>query len=430
MNNKIKLRDLALFVVSLIIILLPIARILIIKWNNLFLLDFAAYCSVSRALFSGNNPFPNHMEVLMVSFGKDVPIVYPGQMLLFALPSFLWGNTVQVAYLALNILLVWVLTAWTLVRSCGYEWKDIVQPGLKQFLFAICASCFMSSFNVMQTMRIGQIPVVLAFCLYSIFWLKKQNYLRSIAFALIAVAKYSCLTVFAPLLFAKGHRRFCIFAFSIFVFLSISPVFCGNNLMEVYRGYSEAVVNIFKPGSVNHYSSIGVNLCHLGFFKNVFLNQFLKVLFICPVIWMLCRERKTRCISDTALLLALSVTMLVSYHVLHDATLIFPLFFIRLFAFAKEKNWLLFVITALFPVYLLVPGRIIEWFASVFGRIPHIDSIVYLSNPMWNVHYHNLYPISSVYTILLALWSLYLYRHVNNTYCFDIDDSERLKCRS
>lgn len=51
---------------SVVVLLMPIARVVSAKLHNLFLLDFAAYCAVSRALFSGQNPFPDHMEVRRV----------------------------------------------------------------------------------------------------------------------------------------------------------------------------------------------------------------------------------------------------------------------------------------------------------------------------------------------------------------------------
>ena len=405
---------------SVVVLLMPIARVVSAKLHNLFLLDLAAYCAVSRALFSGQNPFPDHMEVLMFSFGRDVPIVFPGQMLVFALPGFMWSDALQIGYIAVNVVLVWFLTALTLVRACGYTWSDVLRPGPRQLLFSVCATLFMSSWSVMQTMRLGQIPVILALCLYGIFWLPRLGFLRPFAFALIAVAKYSVLTVFAPLLFFKGHVKLCLVAFAIFVGLALSPAVCGNNLAEVYGGYSEAVVKLFQPGGVNHYGMTGITSCHLGFFRIGWLNHVMKCIAFCPVVWLLWRERRSPCISDTALLLAFSLTMLVSYHSLHDYTLVFPLFIIRLFAFAKEKDWCSFGVTALFPAYLIVPGSLIERTASVIGRIPGIGSVVQLSNPAWNPNCHDLFPLTAIFAIALAVWSLHLYRRVGNPYLFEL----------
>ena len=48
------------------------------------LIDFASYSAISRALFEGINPFPDHHDVLFCRYqwGQTVPI---GQMLLFSL---------------------------------------------------------------------------------------------------------------------------------------------------------------------------------------------------------------------------------------------------------------------------------------------------------------------------------------------------------
>ncbi len=418
--NDSKMRRTLFALSSLFVLILPLVRIAGAKLHDLHLLDFAAYCAVSRALFSGQNPFPDHMEVLMFSFGRDVPIVFPGQMLVFALPGFIWSDALQIGYIALNVLIVWFLTALTMVRACGYAWRDVLRPGHRQFVFAVCASLFMSSWSVKQTMWLGQIPVILAFCLYGMFWLPRLGFLRPFAFALIAVAKYSILTVFAPLLFFKGHVRLCLVAFAVFIALSLSPVLCGNNLAEVYGGYCEAVVRLFQPGGVNHYGMTGITSCHLGFFKIGWLNLVMKLAALCPVVWLLRRERNSPRVSDTALLLAFSLTMLVSYHSLHDYTLVFPLFIIRLHAFAREGNWRLFCATALFPAYLITPGRVIERTASVIGSIPGLGSVIQLSNPSWNPDCHDLFPLTALFAIALAVWSLHLYRRVGNPCMFEL----------
>ena len=85
------------FFAAVLLIAAPLAKsVLDICRYELMLPDFTAYCAVSRALFEGKNPFPDHYEVLfetISSWGGTVPIVYPGQMLFFALPGFLWGQT-------------------------------------------------------------------------------------------------------------------------------------------------------------------------------------------------------------------------------------------------------------------------------------------------------------------------------------------------
>lgn len=405
---------------SVLLLVLPIIRIICISRGHVYLMDFGAYCAVSKALFSGCNPFPDHTEVLMLPFGKDVPIVYPGQMLLFALPGHFWGQAVQIAYLVLNIMIVWFITGLTLVKACGFNWRDFAHLGPRQLLFAFCSFAYMSSWSVMQTMRIGQIPVILALCLYGMLWLPMPGFLRPLLFAAIAVMKYSILTVFAPLLFFKGYVRFCLVAFAVFVALSLSPALCGHSLMELYPDYMEAVVRTFRPEGVNHYCQSGITCCHLGFLRTGVLNQILKGVAFLPALWLFWRERKAPCMSDTALLFAFSLTMLISYHQLHDYTLVFPLFMIRLVAFAREGKWGYFFTTALFPAYLLVPGRLIERTASIIGGIPGMDSIFYLSNPLWNPTCRNLFPLTAFYAIALAIWSWHLYTRVENTYKFEL----------
>ena len=401
--------------------LIPILRILIVKWRDIWLIDFAAYSAVSRALFEGNNPFPNHGSVLFCSFGSSVPIVYPGQMILFALPGFLWGNAVQFGFLFLNIAIVFFLTALTLVKACDYQWRELWTPGKKQLIYALCCFAFLFSSNTMNIMRTGQIVLVLALCMYCMFWGLASQSIRTLLFAFIALTKYSVLPVFAPLLFFKRHWKLCFSAFGIFLLFSISPILCGNNLVEVYSGYIQAVETLFQPGQVNHFN-MRPQMCHIGFFRFPIINHISKVIVICPILWLFWRERKTKKLSDTSFLLALSLTMLISYHGLYDISLIFPLLFIRLFDFAKKKQWFCFLITFLFLFYLLIPGSITLTFSSWLGSIPGIDSIVYLSDKPWGSHYQHVFPITPFFAIALTIWDLYLYLHVSTPYQFELSN--------
>lgn len=410
-------------VLSVILFLLPVARTIYVESKNgLYLIDLAAYCDVSRALFKGCNPFPDHLETLVIMGQNDVPIVYPGQMALFALPGFLWGHAVQIGYLALNFAIVFFLTGLTLVKACGYRWCDLRKPGWRQFVYALCCFCFFSSACVMNIMRLGQIVLVLALCLYALFWGPVSRWLRVVLFAFVAVTKYSVLPVVAPLLFFKGRRKLCIAAFSLFVFLSVSPVFCGNDLAEVYGGYYQAIGVLFQPGGVNHYDMSPL-MCHFGFFKIPVVNHVLKAVAICMILWLFWHERKTRHFSDTLLLLALSLTMLISYHAIHDLALIFPLLFIRLFDFAKKKQWFFFWGTAIFPLYLMIPGNVILTVSSWIGGIRGIGSVVYLSNHPWGSRFQHVFPVTPFFSAALALWSLYLYFRVKDPYCFEIPES-------
>ena len=406
------------FMASLILVSVAIGRIVYVKWGNLYLLDLSCYCAISKALWQGLNPFPDHMEVLMFSYGEHVPIVYPGQMLLFALPGFLWSDAFQIGYLILNIIGVILLTGVTLTRACGFQWRDLTSPGRRQFVFAVCCFVFFSSWNVMTTMRIGQISVLLAACFYGIFWLKWPAGGRSVLFSLVAVCKYSLLPVVAPLLFFKGHRKLCLVAFFIFLLFSLSPMLRGNSLRDIYVGYSQAVKVICSPGGVNHYDTQSV-LLHLAFFKKRLLNHILKSLCIGLILFLFWRERKSSCISDTLMLLGFSLTLLVCYHGIQDFSIVFPLFFIRLWYFAREKAWWRFGVTLFFPLYLCVPGRMLDMLASRIGAIPQLGTIVYLCDS-WNHQYHHLFPIHAIFAIGLALWSSFLYVTVKETYRFEI----------
>jgi len=405
------------FIASLLLFLLPLIRIFIIKARGLWLIDFAAYSAVSRALFEGSNPFPDNCDALFCQFGGTVPIVYPGHMLLFALPGFIWGDVIQIVYLVLNVAIIYFLTGLTLIKACGYKWRDLFVPGAKQLGYALCCFCFFSSNNVMTMMRTGQIVLILALCLYCMFWGPASRCLRVLLFAFIAVTKYSVLTVFAPLLFFKRHWKLCLTAFAVFLLLSVSPILCGNNLKEVYFGYFKAVGILFQPGQVNHFD-MSPQMCHLGFFKISIINHILKALVIGLVLWLFWRERKTGYFSDTLMMLALSCTMLISYHGLHDVSLLFPLFFIRLFDFARNRRWKLFCVTALFPLYLDIPGAVTLTVSSWLGKIPGVDAVVYLSNRPWGSNYMHVFPITPFFAVALALWSLYLYLHVKDPYLF------------
>lgn len=411
------------------IILVPVIS-LFLRVKNIckesLLCDLFAYSAISRALFEGKNPFPDHFDVLFYDgvhwLGGTVPIVYPGQMLFFVIPGYLWGEMIQMLYFCVTIGIVFLLIGLTFVKACGYQFHDLWMPGKKQLVYALCCCCCFLSCGTKDALEIGQIPILLSFCLYYMFWCPGRGRVsfgaRTFLFAFIAVAKYSLLTVFAPLLFFKGHWKICIAAFSIFLLLSIFPVFCGNNLLEIYTDYSNAVAITVQPGGINHFGTHPRGMCNLDFFRNPLINLFLKALVICAVLWLFWRERKKKYLSDTLLLFALSLTLLVSYHRIYDIIFVYPLFFIRLFDFARTKQWWLFGITVLFPLFLSLPRRLLFMLIPSWGGgIPGMDSLVYLTD---SPPYSHLFPIMPIFTTVLAFWSLYLYLHVKDPYRFEI----------
>ncbi len=414
---------------AIILFLLPLFRLNIVvrkESNSKWMADFAAYCIISRTLAEGKNPFPDHYELFggKYGWGKTVPIIYPGQMPFFALLGYLYGSTSKNIYLLLNIIIIYYLTGLTFVKACGFKWHDILEPGRKQIYYLLCCLSFLASCSFLEGIIVGQITIVLTFLLYWLFWGPASRCMRVLAFAFIAVAKYSLLPVIAPLLFFKGHWKLCLTAFALFIFFSVTPIFSGNNLIEVYKGYCTAVAITFQPGSINHYDS-NPAMCHLGFFKIQILNHFLKAIAIGIILWLFWKERKKRYVSDTLMLVGLSLTMLISYHKIYDISIVFPLFFIRLFDFAKTRQWLHFAITLLFPLFLNTPRTItFLMIPSWIGRlVPWAENIVYTYNNPWGTHYMHTLPCTPLFAIALTIWSLYLYLHVKEPYCFEIPPS-------
>ena len=188
--------------------------------------------------------------------------------------------------------------------------------------------------------------------------------------------------------------------------------------MEVYTEYLKAVSQTVQPGGINHYGTHPFGMCHLDCFKNPVIVYFFKALIICVVLWLFRREYKTKSVSDTLLLLSFSLTMLLCYHRIYDIVFVYPLFAIRLFDFARTRQWLLFGITVLFPLFLILPRKVsCEMIASLIGGIPGMNSLVYLTD---SEQYPHLFPIMVLFTIALTLWSLYLYLHVKDPYRFEI----------
>ncbi|MBR4252188.1 MAG: DUF2029 domain-containing protein [Kiritimatiellae bacterium] len=419
--------------------LLPVVRIAMIVHKGMWLVDFLQHAVISKTLFRGINPFPDNIAALnqagVFDFsGKElVPIAYPGQMPLFAWLGYCWSESLQIAFIALNVALSYVLIGLTLVRGCGFQWHDLFSCGRRQLAFGACCLCFFSSASVMNAMRSGQIVILLAFCLYAMFWCRADPSLGqapsppaplvlaacACLFAFAALAKYSVLTVLAPLLFFKGYRKLCVSAFLVFLLFSVSPAFRGNDLAEVYSGYSKAVGMFLQPGQSNHFGMNPV-MCHLDFFRFSAVNLALKAVAAGAILWLLLRESKNRRVTDTLLLAAFCLTMLVSYHGLHDLILLFPLLFIRLVDFARTRRWKLFWITLAFPLVLDLPGRTFLRISSWIGSVPRIGSAVYLvDNPFHSGCLH-VFPLAPVFMIALTVWSLYLYLKVENPYGFEL----------
>ena len=87
--------------------------------------------------------------------------------------------------------------------------------------------------------------------------------------------------------------------------------------------------------------------------------------------------------------------------------------------FALSSVVVLLMPIARFAPLLFFKGHV-KRTASVIGRIPWIGSLFQLSNPAWNPNCHDLFPLTAIFAIALAVWSLHLYRRVGNPYLFEL----------
>ncbi|MFA7231472.1 MAG: glycosyltransferase 87 family protein [Victivallaceae bacterium] len=379
------------------------------------LVDFICYLDCTMALLKGLDCYK--VSNLVLHKWDDPLIVYPGMTLYFIPWTFM---NVQISALTYYILTVSVTAASFvfIFKITGLLQKiNFRNPDQYTLFFFISGVLFINSSPVMMCLRHGQSPtwIILGILLFFYF---ENSYAKILTFGLIALMKYSMITILAPLLFVKKYYAICIYAFIVFVALSLYLVFCGFDPIQYYLHYIQVLSENVDSG-YNSFAVSGYNMLQIEFFRANYLNIICKLFFAALSVYILFIERKREGIGLNLLLLTFCISMLLCYHRFYDAGIIVLLLLVKMNFLFKKKDWSNLAICSAFCLFYLIPLDAVLHVSNYLGSYAILNKIFYTCT--FKKQYLHLLPVLSWSVIALTGYTFYLYKKTDDDFIFDLD---------
>ncbi len=366
-------------------------------------IDFNAYYDGSKAILNGANPYLQE-NLSLNDWGDSIPIIYPAFAIVFAPYLFTEPNISKIVFLSINIFAVFLIFFIVLnllqIKIISKFWETDVS--LMRYFFFIL---FLNSSPVLMALRLGQITsiaVLLIFLMFKNFSWK----VKSIFLAWATLLKYSLFPVLGLMILSKKKFKLAIFSIIIFIVISFTPVFFGHNLVEIYRNYADLLIKGMTGNGVNSFVTSGQDLLTFSFFRIEQINFYGKIFFVMIFLFSFYHNRKQKKIGLKFLLMLINITMVISYHRLHDLLFAVPVMISILFCLWERREYLQFGFLSLFMSFLIIPLSIIHNISNILGSFIEGNSYIYTVHFM---QWRTIFPVISIYMFLFVSYSMYLY---------------------
>jgi len=405
------------YVLLFCLLALTISRIIITHKDNP-LIDFVCHFDSSAAICNNLNPYDSKN---LKHFEWDCPpIVFPGTFLFFTplLPFDL--ELAKIIHLSLNIIAACCLVYLFFRKARMLNDFDYRKPDVKALLILFMAFIFLNSTPAIMSFRLGQntifLTLFLVLCLFC-----KNKWGSIILFSISAVSKYTMLTLLAPALFLKKNYLFCIVSFMVFMLFAISPVICGHNIITLYHNYAELVQKYISTG-FNTYAESGYSMLNIGYFKLNIINILGKLFFGLLAVYIIFRDRRQNSFGMNFLLSIMCITMLLSYHRLHDIHLIILLLLAEFYFFLINNDKINMLISAAFIIFFAAPFSLVLSVSHLIAKLPHVGDVFYTCN--YYLQNRDVFPLSAVVFLFLTIYSLYLYFFKKEDVIFELNENK------
>ncbi|MFA6101872.1 MAG: glycosyltransferase 87 family protein [Victivallaceae bacterium] len=390
---------------------------IILAFKNNSLVDFVCYVDTATAIWNNLDPYnPHNLKNLMLIGWTSPSIIFPGTFPLSA-PFIPFSLAVaKIIHLSLSIIAAYCLVFLFFKKARMLDNFDNKRPDVKAVLILFMAFIFLNSTPVMLTFRHGQntlfLTLFLVLCLYS-----PNKWSRIILFSLTAVSKYSMLTLLAPALFLKKNYLFCIVSFLVFLLFAISPALCGNNIIALYGRYAEILQESVSSG-FNTYAESGYSMLNIDFFKPNIINILAKLLFGLLGVYIILRDRRRNSFGMNFILTIMCITMLLSYHRLHDINLIMLVLLAEFYFFLLKKDKINISISIAFILFFAVPFSLVIRISHLICKLPHVGD--FFQTCHYYVNNIDVFPLPAIVFLLLTIYSLYLYFYKKEEVIFEL----------
>lgn len=400
---------------GLLLILVTLVRIVPI-FDRPDYTDYLAYCDTTQAIMAGKNPY--NAGNLKYKDWAEVPIVFPGYTFFFQ-PIAQNPQKFKSVYLLISILLAFLAMARLLSKTCLSNEPHPLRHSRGFLIYALLIFSFFNASPVLATLRQGQNSSIVCFCLLTLFTIKAR-WAQYLLFSTAAVMKYSMLTCWGPLLFAKRHIRLCLISFGFFILFAIYPIIYYPNIFELLTNYIKELSSQMAGQGFNTYSVSGYNMIHLDFLKISWLTTGFKfsVLGLAAICFF--REYQTNKISLHLLFTTGCVTMLISYHRVYDVIILLPFLSLLCYEFFMQRKYLLLIIAVGFQLYFLIPESLLFRMSARIGQnLVGLSEFIHFTQFGDNTQ---MLPTHALVMTGLTCFAFYLNFFQPNLYVFKLDD--------
>jgi len=397
---------------ALMLFLAVVLRCFIFVFLRQIQVDFLAYLDVSANLLLGIDPYDVE-NVVFYKWGEP-PIPFPGYMLFYAAPGLLMRffpgtrPLILALHLLLQFLLLSTICLWT-GRRLGWlrSSLDVLTPGPRQLGLSCLFFVICNSSPVLTALRLGQSTIFIAAAILFTVWYQGGSCIvRPALFGIAAVFKYTMVPFLGFLFLAKRKLKLCVYGAGVFFLFALSPLLSGNNLLELYQKYVDVLKLSMRKGSLNSYEVSGYDMIHIGFFKLNTINIVLIVVVLLLLILVLIRAWKSHSLKDETVLFVLCLTMLPTYHRLHDLVVILPLICLISYQALFAKRVWVAAPGLIFLGFMLLPLSLLNRVAAKIG--PFCNDFIYSSSSMG---VDDIFPLQAIFMILVTCWAFYVCHH-------------------
>ena len=376
------------------------------SFRNNIQVDFLCFVDCARVTFKGLDY--QDLNNLTLYHWPSPQIVFPGILVLYLPFSWIDIGPAKLLYFWASVSAT-VGSYWYFMRVIGLERQvSFRSPTWLTAAYFGGLFLYLHSSPVLMALRLGQSSI---WCLWGILlvltWKSKWSWA---AFGVAAVLKYSMFFVLGPLFWVKRYYSLCLVGFAVFLLLSIYPMWLGFNLVDFYGKYLTMLKTEVSTGA-NSFRGGGYTMVQIEFFQTAWLNLAGKLVSAAAILWVLYRERHSRRIGMNLLLLVSCLTMLVSYHRMHDQVIVMLILTASLSIFLRSRQWWRLLFAVGFCLLTLIPFTAVLHLGDWWGRTFALHHIFILTSYL---NFHCFAPLPALTMIAVTVFAAYLYRHENS----------------
>ena len=268
--------------IQLLLCLMVLMR-LGMAWRNAIFVDTRYFVETARLIMQGISPY--HPEAN--PSGYIYPIQSPA-MSLFSMPLCFTPKAFQNCFFFFGGIVAFVVFTLMVFRFYGYRLRQCMEANWKNLPVWLALAAIFISGPILLMLRHGQNSSFAALLLFAaLFYPKRDHGVNVLLLGGAAAVKYSLLTGQVPVLILQRRRWFLgLCSFALFMLLVLSVGFWLEGIVPAFLDYIKLILRDAHSGANTYANPSSATFLHSSFFRNAFVNVFVKVLLL--LLYSLC----------------------------------------------------------------------------------------------------------------------------------------------